>query len=66
MSKLRVVLMDKGRQDADFRIEMELPKIDEIISFGDNHYEVRFIQHVISEFLGSHSLDYILVTGIKK
>jgi hypothetical protein len=64
MSKLRVVLMHKGRQDADIRVKMNKPILGEIISFNDNHYEVEFIQHVIDNY--SNKLEYILVTGIKK
>ena len=66
MSRLRVVLMCNGDTEHDFKIEMELPKIGELITHGGNHYEVRFIQYVISKFRKSHSLDYILVTAIKE
>jgi hypothetical protein len=66
MSRLRILLMCNGDTEHDFKMEMELPKIGELITHGGNHYEVRFIQYVISKFRKSHSLDYILITATRE
>jgi len=70
MSKVRLILMDQGRDDWDFICEMELPRIDEIISHRGNHYEVKFIQYMIEDRyskngVNTKEMDHILVTGIK-
>lgn len=64
MSNVRMVLMDKGKVDQDFILKMDKPEIGEIVSYNDNHYNIKFIQHVI-DYL-KKDLEYILITAIKE
>lgn len=71
MSRIRLVLMDKGSEDWNFICEMELPRIDETITHRGESYDVKFIQYMIEDIyspggVNSKELDHILVTGIKK
>ena len=65
MAKLRVLLFRNGHTEHDFKTEADKPLLGEIISYKEEHYEVRFIQHVMSTFRTTTKLDYILVTAIR-
>jgi hypothetical protein len=48
--------------DYDFETEIVKPRVGELISIGDKHYDVRFIQYV---FDNENQFKHILVTAIK-
>jgi hypothetical protein len=62
MVKTRMVIMKGGRTEYDFETEIIKPRIGELISIGDNHYEVRFIQYVFND---DNQFKHLLVTAIK-
>jgi len=62
MVKTRMVIMEGGRTEYDFETEIIKPRIGELISIGDNHYEVKFIQYVFDD---DKQFKHLLVTAIK-
>ena len=62
MVKTRMVIMKGGRTEYDFETEIVKPRIGELISIGDNHYEVKFIQYVFDE---EKQFKHLLITAIK-
>jgi len=62
MVKTRMVIMKGGRTEYDFETEIIKPRIGELISIGDNHYDVKFIQYVFDD---EKQFKHILVTAIK-
>jgi hypothetical protein len=62
MVKTRMIIMKGGRTEYDFETEIIKPRIGELISIGDNHYEVRFIQYIFDE---EKQFKHLLITAIK-
>jgi hypothetical protein len=62
MVKTRMVIMRGGRTEYDFETEIIKPRIGELISIEDNHYEVKFIQYVFND---EKQFKHLLVTAIK-
>jgi hypothetical protein len=64
---VRLVLMNKGHVEHDFKRDMVKPILGEIVTIaGDpvqSDYEIKFIQYYFSE---KAEYKYLLVTGIKK
>lgn len=55
--------MHHGSTIRDFETEIQKPQIGEYISIGINeHYEIRFIQHVFDE---EQNFTHLLVTATK-
>ena len=62
MVKVRMVIMTGITTDYDFETEIVKPKVGELISIGDKHYDVRFIQYI---FDNEKQFKHLLVTAIK-
>ena len=62
MVKVRMVIITGITTDYDFETEIVKPRVGELISIGDKHYDVRFIQYV---FDNENQFKHILVTAIK-
>jgi hypothetical protein len=63
MVKVRMVIMRGGYTEHDFETEIVKPRIGELISIRDNHYEVRFIQYIFSD---DNQFEHLLVTATKE
>ena len=62
MVKVRMVIMTGITTDYDFETEIVKPRIGELISIEDKHYDVRFIQYI---FDNEKQFKHLLVTAIK-
>jgi di/tripeptidase len=61
MIKTRMVLMKGVRTHHDFETEIVKPRIGELISIGNDYYEVRFIQYVFDD---EKQFKHLLITAI--
>ena len=62
MVKVRIIIMKGGFPEHDFETEIVKPRIGELISIEDKHYDVRFIQYI---FDNEKQFKHLLVTAIK-
>ncbi len=62
MIKVRFRLMKGVNTIHDFETTMVKPKIGELISIGEDHYEVKHIQHIFDE---GKEFQHLLITAIR-
>lgn len=64
MTKVRLVLMFRGRVEYDIETEMVRPLLKETITLSKSmeHYKINFIQHFFNEH---GEFQYLMITGIK-
>jgi hypothetical protein len=66
MSKVKLILMNEGKVDYDFELEMKIPKKGEIITIPTVtdeyiHYKVKSIQHFVERW---GEFKYVMVTAV--
>ena len=63
MVKVRFRLMKEIHTIHDFETKIIKPKIGELISIGEEHYEVKHIQYIFDE---GKKFQHLLITAIRQ